>query len=169
MSPVSSALVAIEMRAGPGVLQRVEGASRRALGALCTNNGPFERTDNLVSGRVGLMWQPTDAQAYYAARSNAYNPSGELGVYGATGTNLSATNDDLGPEETMSCAYAQQCSAQTAATTTSYGCGPTPDEALSKTFSFGLMLRFHLQSKTCRSESFSNRHIEHFDADRGDP
>jgi catecholate siderophore receptor len=30
---------------------------------------------------------------------NSYNPSGELGVYGATGTNLSAVNQNIDPEE----------------------------------------------------------------------
>jgi catecholate siderophore receptor len=63
------------------------------------NTGPFERTDNMLSGRAGLIWQPTTAQSYYVSAGNSYNPSGELGVYGATGTNLSATNDDLKPEE----------------------------------------------------------------------
>ena len=53
----------------------------------------------MLSGRAGLIWQPTDAQSYYVSRGNSYNPSGELGVYGATGTNLNAANEDLDPEE----------------------------------------------------------------------
>ena len=64
------------------------------------NTGPFERTDNLWSGRAGLIWQPTNAQSYYVSWSNGYNPSGELGVYGASSTNLNAINQYLDPEET---------------------------------------------------------------------
>ena len=45
----------------------------------------FDRTDNMLSGRAGLIWQPTDTQSYYVSWGNSYNPSGELGVYGATG------------------------------------------------------------------------------------
>ncbi|HWM41749.1 MAG TPA: TonB-dependent siderophore receptor [Burkholderiales bacterium] len=63
------------------------------------NTGPFSRTDKMLSGRAGLIWQPTTAQSYSIAAGNSYNPSGELGVYGATGTNLNATNQDLDPEE----------------------------------------------------------------------
>ena len=67
-----------------------------------TGTGPFERTDTMTSGRAGLVWQPTERQSYYVAWGNAYNPSGELGVYGGTGnTNLNAINDDLGPEKTQ--------------------------------------------------------------------
>jgi len=68
-----------------------------ATGAIAT--GPFARTDNMWSGRAGLIWQPTRTQSYYVSAGNSYNPSGELGVYGNTGSNLSATNDDLKPEE----------------------------------------------------------------------
>ena len=64
--------------------------------------GPFSRIDKMLSGRAGVIWQPTDAQSYYISAGNSFNPSGELGVYGATGTNLSATNDDLDPEENRS-------------------------------------------------------------------
>src|SRR5262249_30360101 len=66
-------------------------------GAILT--GPFNRTDNLWSGRAGLIWQPTEKQSYYVSYGNSYNPSGELGVYGATGTNLSAVNQNVDPEE----------------------------------------------------------------------
>jgi catecholate siderophore receptor len=55
----------------------------------------------MLSGRAGLIWQPTAAQSYYISAGNSYNPSGELGVYGGTGTNLSATNDDLDPEKNV--------------------------------------------------------------------
>jgi catecholate siderophore receptor len=66
-------------------------------GAIAT--GPFSRKDDMLSGRLGLIFQPSERQSYYIALGNSYNPSGELGVYGATGTNLSATNDDVDPEE----------------------------------------------------------------------
>jgi catecholate siderophore receptor len=68
-------------------------------GVPTATGGPFSRIDKMLSGRAGVIWQPTDAQSYYISAGNSYNPSGELGVYGATGTNLSATNDDLDPEE----------------------------------------------------------------------
>jgi catecholate siderophore receptor len=61
--------------------------------------GPFSRSDTMLSGRGGVIWQPTTKQSYYVAAGNSYNPSGELGVYGATGTNLNATNENLDPEE----------------------------------------------------------------------
>lgn len=64
-------------------------------------SGPFARTDNTWSGRAGLIWQPSATQSYYLSAGNSYNPSGELGVYGQTGTNLNATNDDLAPEKNV--------------------------------------------------------------------
>jgi catecholate siderophore receptor len=66
-------------------------------GVLAT--GPFSRTDRMTSFRGGLIWQPTTTQSYYISAGNSFNPSGELGVYGATGTNLSAINANLKPEE----------------------------------------------------------------------
>jgi catecholate siderophore receptor len=60
----------------------------------------FARDDDMLSGRLGVIWQPTGTSSYYASVGNAYNPSGELGVYGATGTNLNANNQNLDPEET---------------------------------------------------------------------
>jgi catecholate siderophore receptor len=74
--------------------------NQTANGPAGANAGPFSRSDNLWSGRAGLIWQPTNRQSYYASWSNGYNPSGELGVYGATATNLSVTNQFLDPEET---------------------------------------------------------------------
>jgi catecholate siderophore receptor len=68
-------------------------------GVTVANGGPFGRTDEMWSGRTGFIWQPTTAQSYYVSGGNSYNPSGELGVYGANGTNLNATNDDLAPEK----------------------------------------------------------------------
>jgi catecholate siderophore receptor len=64
-----------------------------------TTSGPFERTDDMVSGRAGLIFQPTATQSYYLSAGNSYNPAGELGVYGGTGTNLSVANSALDPEE----------------------------------------------------------------------
>jgi catecholate siderophore receptor len=65
-----------------------------------TAAGPFQRTDNMVSGRAGLIWQPADSQSYYVSFANSYNPSGELGVYAGTAqTNLNAVNQNLDPEE----------------------------------------------------------------------
>ncbi|HTP96447.1 MAG TPA: TonB-dependent siderophore receptor [Burkholderiales bacterium] len=62
----------------------------------------FSRTDNMLSGRAGVIWQPTDRQSYYVSWGNSYNPSGELGVYGGVGnTNLSATNQNVGPEKSQ--------------------------------------------------------------------
>ena len=62
--------------------------------------GPFSRTDNMLSGRAGLIWQPTTAQSYYVSYGNSYNPSGELGTYGGTAaTQLSAVNQNLEPEK----------------------------------------------------------------------
>jgi len=63
----------------------------------------FDRVDEMVSGRAGVIWQPTGAQSYYVSAGNSYNPSGELGVYGATGTNLSnGANSIVDPEENRS-------------------------------------------------------------------
>jgi catecholate siderophore receptor len=71
-----------------------------ALSSLGTNTGPFEQSEGLWSGRLGAIWQPTNRQSYYVSWGNSYNPSGELGVYGASGTNLNANTDDLSPEKT---------------------------------------------------------------------
>lgn len=65
-----------------------------------TTAGPFSRDDTMLSGRVGLIWQPSDPQSYYVSIANSYNPSGEMGVYSGTAqTNLSAINENLDPEE----------------------------------------------------------------------
>jgi catecholate siderophore receptor len=61
--------------------------------------GPFQRTDRMTSGRLGLIWQPTLTQSYYISAGNSFNPSGELGAYGNTGTNLSPGNAGVPPEE----------------------------------------------------------------------
>jgi len=62
--------------------------------------GPFSRTDNMLSGRAGLIWQPSGTQSYYLSWGNSYNPSGELGTYGGTAaTQLNAVNQNLDPEK----------------------------------------------------------------------
>ena len=64
--------------------------------------GPFSRTDDMLSGRAGVIWQPSKTQLYYVSWGNAYNPSGELGVYGGTAqTNLNAITQNLDPEKTQ--------------------------------------------------------------------
>ena len=76
-------------------------ADARTIAQLAGVNGagPFARKDDMVSGRAGLIWQPTSRQSYYASWGNSYNPSGELGVYGGTAqTNLSLINQQLDPE-----------------------------------------------------------------------
>lgn len=64
--------------------------------------GQLSRTDSLWSGRAGLIWQPTEAQSYYVSWGNAYNPSGSLGAYSATGSELAANNANTNPEKTVS-------------------------------------------------------------------
>ena len=61
--------------------------------------GPFGRVDRMWSTRGGLIWQPGDTQMYYVSYSTSYNPSGELGVYGANGTNLTVQTQLLEPEK----------------------------------------------------------------------
>ncbi|NUQ85958.1 MAG: TonB-dependent receptor, partial [Anaerolineales bacterium] len=70
------------------------------LGPGVLSTGPYERTDRMWSGRAGLIWQPTARQSWYLAWGNAYNPSGELGVYGGTGnTNLNPVNQGVTPNQ----------------------------------------------------------------------
>lgn len=76
------------------------GAVTTSIGTGATSAGPFFRTDNMWSGRAGLIWQPTKTQSYYTSVANSYNPSGELGVYAGTAqTNLTATTEKLDPEQ----------------------------------------------------------------------
>jgi len=70
-----------------------------ATGLPTATGGPFSRTDTMVSGRIGAIWQPTQNQSYYVSVANSYNPSGELGVYGASSTSLSGQTQGLDPEE----------------------------------------------------------------------
>lgn len=66
-----------------------------------TASGPFSQDEKLLSTRAGLIWQPTAKQSYYVSYGNAYEPSGTLGVYGATATDLDATTQNLDPEKTV--------------------------------------------------------------------
>ncbi|MDB6062240.1 MAG: TonB-dependent siderophore receptor family protein 13 [Verrucomicrobiaceae bacterium] len=54
----------------------------------------LSRTDNMLSPRAGLVWQPTDTQSYYLTVSKSYQPSGEAFA-------LAANNTDISPEETI--------------------------------------------------------------------
>ena len=56
--------------------------------------GDFARTDRNWSPRAGLVFQPDDAQSYYASWSRSFQPSAEQ--FG-----LAATNADIAPEETV--------------------------------------------------------------------
>jgi len=56
-------------------------------------NADIARTDNKVSPRAGLVWQPTGAQSYYASWSKSFQPSSE-------GTALAVNNTNLAPEKT---------------------------------------------------------------------
>ncbi|MFT3815488.1 MAG: TonB-dependent siderophore receptor [Acidovorax sp.] len=57
-------------------------------------NADLARTDKNVSPRVGLVWQPTSTQSYYASFTKSYQPSGEAGP-------LATNNADLKPEQTV--------------------------------------------------------------------
>lgn len=77
-----------------------EARTDRASAVSAAAVGPFSRTDNMLSGRAGLLWQPSATQSYYASWGNSYNPSGELGTYGGTAaTQLTAVNQNLEPEK----------------------------------------------------------------------
>ena len=57
-------------------------------------NADLSRTDKNFSPRVGVVWQPTTAQSYYASVTKSYQPSGEAGP-------LATSNADLKPEQTV--------------------------------------------------------------------
>ncbi|HJV73047.1 MAG TPA: TonB-dependent siderophore receptor [Noviherbaspirillum sp.] len=57
-------------------------------------NEDLGRTDKEVSPRLGLVWQPTSAQTYYASYSYSFLPSGE-------NLSLAVNNAELGPEEAI--------------------------------------------------------------------
>lgn len=54
----------------------------------------LERTDGVWSPRVGVVWQPGDAQSYYAAVSRSFQPSGESFA-------ITTGNADIAPEKTV--------------------------------------------------------------------
>lgn len=49
--------------------------------------GPLSRTDKVWSYRVGLLYQPTDWESYYASYGTSFNPSGELYALDDRGAN----------------------------------------------------------------------------------
>ena len=57
-------------------------------------NADLSRTDKNISPRVGVVWQPSSAQSYYASVTKSYQPSGEAGP-------LATNNADLKPEQTV--------------------------------------------------------------------
>jgi catecholate siderophore receptor len=71
-----------------------------------TNSGPIAATpaiamtslqhsDNMLSQRAGVIWQPDEKQSYYVSYGTSFNPSGEA-------VTLSTTNADLDPEKNRS-------------------------------------------------------------------
>lgn len=52
------------------------------------------RTDTFWSPRIGLVWQPTPTQSYYASWNKSYQPSGETFA-------LSTSSADIAPEKTI--------------------------------------------------------------------
>lgn len=53
----------------------------------------LDRTDNMLSPRAGLVWQPSAEQSWYLAWSRSFQPSAESFA-------LATNNADLAPEET---------------------------------------------------------------------
>ena len=49
-------------------------------------NAPLARTDNSVSPRAGLVWQPSESQSYYASYSRSFQPSAETFALAANNT-----------------------------------------------------------------------------------
>ena len=58
----------------------------------------YDRQDNVLSYRTGLMYQPTDYVTYYAAYGTAFNPSGDVYSVEATQAARSAKTD---PEKSI--------------------------------------------------------------------
>ena len=74
---------------------------QNALSSLGANTGPFAAQRQPVERpRRPHLAADQMRQSYYVSWSNGYNPSGELGVYGASSTNLNAQTQFLDPEET---------------------------------------------------------------------
>ncbi|VVP85803.1 putative TonB-dependent receptor BfrD [Pseudomonas fluorescens] len=57
----------------------------------------FESSDNVLSGRAGLMYKPTDNGRIYLAWGTAFNPSAEALV--GSGRGLTAETEGLSPEK----------------------------------------------------------------------
>ena len=55
----------------------------------------LDRTDKVFSKRVGLVYQPTELQSYYASFGTSFNPSAEA-------VTLSASTADIAPEKNRS-------------------------------------------------------------------
>ncbi len=55
----------------------------------------FSQTDTMLSHRLGVVYQPTDTQSYYASYGTSFNPSAET-------VSLSAANQNVDPEENRS-------------------------------------------------------------------
>lgn len=51
-----------------------------------------KRTDTMTSGRIGVIWQPSPTQSYYAAFGTSFNPTAET-------LTISSNNAGLDPEE----------------------------------------------------------------------
>lgn len=72
-----------------------------AYSSLTTSSGAvinYERDDNVLSWRTGLMYQPTDYATYYVAYGTAFNPSGDIYSVEATQPARSAKTD---PEKSI--------------------------------------------------------------------
>lgn len=54
----------------------------------------LSRVDQAWSPRVGIVWQPSDAQSYYASWSRSFQPSGESFA-------ITSSNADIEPEKTV--------------------------------------------------------------------
>jgi catecholate siderophore receptor len=59
---------------------------------------PFERTDEMLSWRAGMVYKPLPNGSLYAAASTSFNPSAD----GNTGLSLTAGTADLEPEKSRS-------------------------------------------------------------------
>lgn len=59
---------------------------------------PFDRTDQMVSWRAGVVHKPRENGSLYLAAGTSFNPSAD----GATGLSLSASTQDLAPEKSRS-------------------------------------------------------------------
>ncbi|HEX5805242.1 MAG TPA: TonB-dependent siderophore receptor [Macromonas sp.] len=62
-----------------------------------TSGNTFDMSDNLLSPRVGLLFQPTESASYYASFGTSYNTSGDtyqfaLGSYAPGSNNAKAAN-----------------------------------------------------------------------------